>query len=453
MRFGIGNPMVSLRGRLLVAIGVCVGAALLLIAFSASRLFASHVERQFHEELYVHLQELTELVETKADGTLNQIRPLSDPRFAEPRSGYYWQVTSHSGARIQSASLMAIGVDAALDETLATTSAARHAIKLGPTGRGEVYGLVRTDAQGRTTRFVISADERFLIAVRDQFNWELRLLLLVFALVFAVAMWAAIRFALRPLDQLSSALSIARQDGKDLQAVAFPSEVQPLVENINGLLATTRDLVARSRVEAAQLAHTLRTPLAIIYDDAERIAELDTQRSEAMRSQIVTMQSQIDWHLARVRSGADSRVTGLNTNISEVLDPVIRALRRLYPDRVIKSDLGPDISGACDPSDFREIFGNLLDNAIRHASGDVTVSLQHHSELVSIIIESEQANPLPDNLETCFDLGFSANNSSSGLGLTVARDLARRHGGNVVLKACPDHRQCAQSVLQLIAVA
>jgi signal transduction histidine kinase len=453
MRFGIGNTMASLRGRLLVAIGVCVGAALLLIAFSASRLFASHVERQFHEELYVHLQELTELVETRADGTLNQIRPLSDPRFAEPRSGYYWQVTSHSGARIQSASLTAIGVNSALDETLATTAAARHAIKSGPTGRGEVYGLVRTDPQGRATLFVISADERFLIAVRDQFNWELRLLLLVFALVFAVAMWAAIRFALRPLDQLSSALSIARQDGKDVQAAAFPSEVQPLVENINGLLATTRDLVARSRVEAAQLAHKLRTPLAIIHDDAERLAELDPHWSEAMRAQIATMQSQIDWHLARVRSGADSRVTGLNTNVSEAIDPVIRALQRLYPDRIIKSDLGSGFSVTCDPSDFQEIFGNLLDNAVRHASGDVTVSLQNQSELVSIVIESEQASPLPDDLEICFDLGFSANNNSSGLGLAVARDLARRHGGNIALSVCSVHPNCTKVELTLVATA
>lgn len=433
----------------MLAIGLGIAIALLAIAFSASRLFSSHVEHHFHEELVVHLHELTRLVDLPANGHIRLLRPLSDPRFAEARSGYYWQVSSPTGELLRSPSLAAFGPGAQLDETLARSPEPVHDLREGPTGTSEVYGLLRYDRSGRPVHFIIGTDARFLLAVRHQFDRDLVKLMLGFALVFAVAMWLAIRFALRPLDQLSASVGAVRRGEADGILGRFPSEIVPLVDNLNALLRETNELVGRGRREAGQLAHSLRTALAVIQDEAESSVANADNRSETMLAQIAAMRAQIDWHLARARSGADSRLTGATADLGEAMEPVVRAMRRLHPDRQVTLATMDGLAVSCDPADFREIFGSLLDNAMRHADGAVAITAGTSDDKVIIAIDSRQAALLPDDPTQCFEIGFSGGGRSTGLGLPLARDLARHHGGEVMIGRCPDHTECVRASLTL----
>ncbi len=438
----------SLRGRLTLAIGVTVALALIVIALSASRLFAGHVERQFHEELEVHLQELTRLVEVTADGDIHLIRRLSDPRFEEQRSGFYWQVTSGSH-RLRSSSLASIGPDAALDTSLATGPAPRHDLLPGPTGTSETYGLMHRGPNGAPVLFVVGTDQRFLEIIRHQFDHELQILLAGFALLFTAAMWAAIRFSLAPLDRITAAVEAVRHGKVDRIDGEFPLEVRALVDSLNAWMHETRDLVDRGRREAGQLAHSLRTPLAVVQDEAERIAAADRRSGGVLIDQVSAMRAQIDWHLARSRGGADSRITGLSTQLPAAIVPLIHAFERLHPDRRIILTIDVALTPQCDPADFQEILGNLIDNAMRHARGPVHVSTQAAGHRALVRVDSEDASDLPDDPEDCFAVGFSGEQRSSGLGLAIARDLAGRHGGTLRLERCAAHRACVSAVLDL----
>lgn len=431
----VRHLMGSLRGRLTLAIGLGVLIATILVAASASRLFSSHVEQQFHEELEVHMAELTRLVEVSDQGRPMLTRALSDPRYEQPRSGFYWQVNRPGQPVLRSESLVAIGPQARLSTSTARGSGIRHGLVAGPTGPAETYGLAQREADGLITYYVIATDERFLLAVQDQFDRELTVMLAAFAVIFSLLMWLAIRFALAPVDRLSSAVSAVRTGSTDKIAGQYPNEISPLVDNLNGLILETRDLVQHGRVVAGNLAHSLRTPLAIMHDEAEQIeiGHVDPASSATMLRQLRAMQVQIDYHLARANTGSAHRLTGITRDVPEAIAEVTNALRRLYPGRDIQLSIDPVEAIVCDSVDFREILANLVDNAMRHGVGDVAVLARTDGESMALFaIENQSARPSDTNVEDWFAIGHSGG-QSSGLGLPLARELARRYGGDVTI--------------------
>lgn len=420
---------------------VWILAGVVASGFVLSAVFRQHVTGQFKEELYVHLTELERLAEFKGDKA-ELARPLSDPRYEDALSGFYWEIQRGDAVLARSASMQGPMLRTPIDEPK-DVGVHTHTTE-GPTGPILVAEQGQwTSPSGPVLRYIIGTDQRHIDSVLGQFNQTLGLSLATFAAALILAAGVLISFALRPLNQLRESLTLVRS-GKDKKiAEIFPSEVQPLVDDLNGLLKSTGELVQRARTQAGNIAHGLKTPLAILADEARRL-DRDGQPKPAATivSQVKKMQTHIDYQIARARAVAAQITLGNSAALGVAAAEVTLALQRLYHDRAIDVtvDIEPALRVACDRQDLNEILANLLDNAFKHAKMQIAVSaLSTSDRSVTIAIDDDGPGIPVEAREIVFNVGerWDSQAPGSGLGLAIARDLARLYGGDVVLVDSP----------------
>src|SRR6185295_16857850 len=182
---------------------------------------------------------------------------------------------------------------------------------------------------------------------------------------------------LSPFDRLRARLA-AMREGKDHRIEGrYPTEVQPLVNDLNALLDHRERLVQRAQAKAGDLAHGLKTPLAVLAQEAERARAAGQHELAATISQQVNrMRQQVDYHLAHARAAASGATPGARCLLAESADGLVRTLPRLYADRgiTIRSAIQPDHAVQAQREDLDEMLGNLLDNACKWAKTEVVVA-------------------------------------------------------------------------------
>jgi signal transduction histidine kinase len=424
----------SLKGRLITAATLWIGVGMLAAGFVLSAVFKQHVTEQFYEELFVHLDELQRLAEFPKDGTPHLQRNLSDPRYDVSSSGYYWEIQKDGDVLARSLSLagppLSTPPDGPKDVNVHT-----HIVQ-GPTGTLLVAerAVLPTPSEP-PIRFIIGTDERHLQAVLANFNSTLGASLAAFGLSLVAAATLLIVYALRPLHQLRTSLFCVRTGEAKRLTGRFPAEVVPLVDDLNALLESTTELIQRARTQAGNMAHGLKTPLAILTDEAYRLAdEGQVQSSTTLLTQCRNMQTHIDYQIARARAVAMRSAPGIVADAGKAAEEVASALRRLYKEKnlSIQIDVAQDLRLACDPADLNEMLANLVDNACKHAVRTVRIGAM---EGCGLIVEDDGPGLPPEAIEVVFNIGerWDSRTPGSGLGLAIVRDLARLYGGDVKL--------------------
>jgi signal transduction histidine kinase len=308
-----------------------------------------------------------------------------------------------------------------------------------PTGQALEYGMTRTALTGGPPlRLSISSDMRLLDDNLRDFTTPLIWALSGFALLFLAAGAAQIAYGLRPLVRLARGIADIREGRSASMVGSYPTEVTPLVEDINALLVTNADMIQRARLQAGNLAHGLRTPLAILVDEADHLERIgQTKSAAALRRECDRMQRQIDYNLARARSAAALPVAGQRVSIKTTLQPLLTALPRLHAARNVTINVAdcPDIMVVCDDVDLGEILSNLIDNACKWALSVVNIAWHNTSKSVQITIEDDgpgipEANRV-DALQPWKRLDDST--PGTGLGLAIALDLLKVHNGTLDL--------------------
>lgn len=425
----------SLRLRLLLAVLVWVDLGIGAIWYSATLVFARHVEQQYHEELAVHLQELTGLVTYSPTGMPRLVRPLSDPRYAIALSGFYWQVSVDGEAPVRSPSLRGRH----LDERIAHAPAILHHVEAGPTGPAITYGILRRAPNGREVHYVIATDMRFLEAAVAGFRRDLTIWLIALAAGLVATGWAVVVFAFRPLDRLAQA--VGRLHAGDLRAFQrpFPDEIEPMARDLNAYIEHNSAVVERARVEASNLAHGLRTPLAVITDEAELLAMTPggEGHAEVLLEQSRRMSRQIEYRLARAR--AAGRLPGNVSPVSTVLPSVLRAMQRIHPDKRFEQVIRGEVILPIDPVDLTEILSNLLDNAGKWAKRDIVVECRSLPR-PGFCITDDGPGLNHQQIAQAGTLGvrFDPEKSHAGLGLAIARDVASEYGATLAFSKRAD---------------
>ena len=427
----------SLRARFLLAVSLWVLLGIAAIWFSAVSIFSRHVEQSYHEELEVHVRELAGLSAIAPDGTIILTRPLSDPRYAVPLSGFYWQVTADGRAPLRSASM----TRGALDESIAHSPEILHRLERGPTGPAITYGFTRKGPAGEDIHFVIATDQSELDRLTGAFTRDLTIWLLGLAALLMGTGVAIIAFGLRPLDRLAQAFArLRRGEAEELEG-DYPAEIAPLAADLNAYIRQNEAMVARARVQAGNLAHSLRTPLAIITDEAERLAERAGSRAAGavLLDQAGAMEQQIAYQLARARSSVGKKPSGRGTAIPQCALPVLQAMQRLHPDKTFTLETGAcrDMILPLDPVDFSEVLSILLDNAGKWARRNVTLSFvcDPQGRVTTRIMDDGPGMPA-DRIEEAFEVGtrFDHDAPGSGLGLPIARELCHSLGLSITLE-------------------
>jgi len=251
-----------------------------------------------------------------------------------------------------------------------------------------------------------------------------------------------LRVGLRHFGELRSRLSAVRE-GKDQRiGGTYPSEVQPLVNDLNALLDHRETVVRRALAKAGDLAHGLKTPLAVLSQEAERArAAGHAELAATISHQVDRMRRQVEYHLAHARAAASGATPGARCELKTSADGLARTMLRLYADRGISIHVDVDprhvIQG--EREDVDEMLGNLLDNACKWAASRVLVTSVENSARIFITVDDDGPGVEPDKRQAVLQRGVRADEAApgSGLGLAIARDLAELYGGSIALQDSP----------------
>jgi len=250
---------------------------------------------------------------------------------------------------------------------------------------------------------------------------------------------AVIRRGLSPVAMLRERLSEVRAGRSSRLEGEYPNEVAPLVDDLNGLLADRERRVARAAARAGDLAHGLKTPLAILAQEvtrAEGAGHHDLAGS--IRQQVARMRRQIDSHLAQARATAGVS-TAVRARVAEAVSGLVRAMERLYADSklTVEEHVPPDCVVRVPLEDLEEMIGNLLDNACKWTKSRVIVTATPSDRQVVIAVDDDGVGLNAAMREQVLQRGVRADEGApgSGLGLAIVRDLADAYGGAITLEA------------------
>jgi signal transduction histidine kinase len=260
-----------------------------------------------------------------------------------------------------------------------------------------------------------------------------------------------VRKALVPFTTLRAGLSSVRQGRNQRIEGDYPTEVQPLVNDLNALLEERELAVARALTTAGDLAHGLKTPLAVLAQEAEQAGAGGHRELATTLGQLVgRMQRQVDYHLARARATATARTApGIRCAVLPSVEALVRTMRRLHAGRELT--IGTDVSSAHEirgrSEDLDEMLGNLLDNACTWARSRIVISsalsqsLSSSNDDARLVISVDDDGPGldPSMRAQVLQRGVRADQQvrGSGLGLAIVSDLAELYGGSLMLDTSP----------------
>jgi signal transduction histidine kinase len=422
----------SLAFRLVAGAGLWIAAALAAGGFQLSSMFESSVERSFEARLEVYLDGLIAVSRTGAAGRIELARGLGEPRFTQPNSGWYWQISGPDGPLLRSRSLwdMTLSPRASEDGALRTSEFA------GPDGRNLRLAERTVTLPGFPHRlhYMVAAEDSEIDREVARFNKALIWSLAALGLGLIAAVLIQVRFGLIPLKRMRAALADIRAGRAEKLSGEFPAEVEPLAGELNALLEHNAQVVERARTHVGNLAHALKTPLAVLSNEATRETG---HLAQSVARQTAVMRRQIDRNLSRARAAATAGVLGARTPVLPVIEDLKRTLERIHAERRIAIEITGERAAAFrgERQDLEEMLGNLMDNGCKWARARVRVAIARDGERLAVIVEDDGPGLSAEERMQLFQRGKRLDEAvpGSGLGLAIVRDIAALYDGSVAL--------------------
>ena len=406
-------------------------------------LFGAYVERNFDARLQTYLNELLATAVIDNDGNLTAPR-LTDPRFTTQFSGWYWQIGDTETLYHSSRSLW----DFVLDPPPGASAESNDEPIAGPIGQ-QLRFVTRTvtpEGAGTSIPFTVAVDRNEIAAESSQFNsaliWSLGILgpwlvgLIIVGFVLFVLFQQ--RFGMGPLRRLGDALNDIRQGRAQRLEGNYPVEIDPLARELNALLDHNQAIIERARAHAGDLAHMIKTPLTVLWNEAEH---QDGPLAEMVRRHAETMRKQVDHQLARARMAATGNLIGARAHVKPVTDELVRTLSKIYSDRGIEISARGDLNSYFrgEHEDLQEMLGNVMDNACKWAKSEVAVNVERNAGRLKITVDDDGPGLGPDERTEVLKRGKRLDEAvpGTGLGLGIVVDIASLYRGGIVLGDSP----------------
>lgn len=425
MRRGGASLTTRLVAGALVWMLLLLGAGGFVLA-TASRQAAIE---EFGYRLDSLLRVMAAVAEAAPDGSVTLTRSLGDPRFDQVFSGWYWQVAEPSGRLIRSRSLW--------DTTLPVHTAQSEERRKTTGPRGEPLLVAERDlhlpgAQG-PIHLLIAGDLGEVNGRIASFNRLLYSAMAVLAAGILIAILIQVRFGLQPLRRMAADLAAIRAGTRTRLGAGYPREVAPLAAAMDAVLDHDSELIERARTHVGNLAHGLKTPLAVLQ------AELGAQPGqEVARDQLRTMTRLVEHHLARASATAGSgRALGAHCTVRPVAEEIAQVLQRVHTDRPLTVSVEiPEAARFTGPrDDLQEMLGNLMENAWKWARSRVALSATGREGGLVMIVEDDGPGLTAEQAAIVAQRGARLDESVPGwgLGLSIVADLAALHGGSLAI--------------------
>ena len=431
----------SLRLRLFALAVAVVAVAMVAAGFGLTALFTRHLERRVGQELDTHLQLLAGGLRIEGTGTLSLVREPADPRFSRVLGGLYWQIDdANTGRKLVSRSLWDSVLGLPHDEL---TSGSVHTHETaGPDGARllvhEREILIKVNSVDHIIRVSVAIDRIEISQLGIGFARDLAPALGILGIVLLLGFGFQVRAGLRPLSTVQDALGAIRTGKARRLEINVPSEVEPLVNEVNSLLeAQERDML-RARDRAADLAHGLKTPLTALASSIQRLRDKDeVELANEIDEQTEKMRRHIERELVRARVRHGGVLT--HVKIANCADAIIRTLKRTPAGERIEFEqsVPADMTLAVDPDDLNEVLGNLLENATRHARTLVRIGAILSLERIFISVDDDGEGLSDDSRAKALLRGvrLDSTGTGAGLGLAIAQDIVVAYGGQLELSA------------------
>lgn len=438
----LGFLLRSLTFRVIAFSTVWAVVTLIIIATIISTLYRDASERGFQSLLSAHLFNLIGSVGVTEGGALTGSPDLGDLRFSEPASGWYWSVEPVSGGVtgvLNSSSMIQAIPSPTPAEVPFNRNYQRNYATQGIRGeRLEVFeSEFELDAKGRVARFRVMGNLTELDTEVASFERRLATYLIIFGIGMILINAIAILLGLQPLRRVRQALAMVREGTASRLDGRFPTEIEPLANETNALIENNKRIVERSRTQVGNLAHSLKTPLAVLLNEGRA---LGGDKGRLIVDQASAMQTQVGHYLQRARVAAQRDTVVYRTPVVATLRRIVRVVEKLNPGTQVSLHVpGEEVLFAGEREDLEEIAGNLLENAMKWAKGRVDVSVVPASgaDAASFAMTIEDDGPgIPEEqAREALQRGrrLDETKPGTGLGLAIVSDLVREYGGTLTL--------------------
>jgi len=429
--------------------------ALMLGGTLLSFTFRDVLEKNFDDRLNSLMENLIGISTNlnSSQGAVGFYRAVADPRFEQPYSGWYWQISAKEFNPFRSRSLWDQSLETDLNKDSSQT---QYFHMTGP--EEQKLRVVERDITipGNDTvfRFTVAIDT---IEIEEQAGrFDTILIYSMGALGFGLiaASFLQVFLGLRPLRNIRRSLARVRSGDEAHLPTDFPAEIQPLANEMNALLDHNNEIVERSRTQVGNLAHALKTPLAILLNEASLQKDnmpqnMKTQNIEPqnilagqVRKQVQVMRRNVDHYLRRARVAANIKIITSRTEVLPILKDISRAMSIIHKDKDFFIDHDPDQSGLFfkgERQDLEEMVGNLMENAAKWAEKKVTIHCRAEQGQVIIEVADDGPGIEASVRDAVFARGerLDEETPGTGLGLSIVADLTRLYGGDIRLE---DHK-------------
>ena len=434
----------SLNARLLLASSVVLAAFLGVTGLVLDRAFQASTEAALRDRLQGHLYALLAASDLDKGGVLGLPAELPDPRFSLIGSGLYAELVSSTGAPLwRSKSLLGSQIVFAKAPALGQRAFAKLTTDKGVPLLSLSFTVsweAATHGERRYTYRVAESLSGYNAEV-NRFRRSLWGGLVAAVFILLGVQSAVLRWSLAPLRRVTADLRAIENGLAQRLRGDYPRELRQLTDNLNGLLASSDNHLKRYRDSLGNLAHSLKTPLAVLGAAVDGESNDAALRAVA-RQQLTGMTRLIEYQLQRAASSGRAPLAA-PVELKPVADNIIAALIKVYGDKNVNVtlDIPADVTFHGDAGDLTEMLGNLLDNAFKWCRQQVRISAQRTAasgalpSVLEINVEDDGPGIAADMKARVVQRGVRADQSTPGhgLGLAMVQDTVVLYRGELTL--------------------
>ncbi|MGN2390148.1 ATP-binding protein [Pelomicrobium sp. G1] len=433
--------MMSLHRRVALSAALVLAAFVTLTSVALEQAFRESAESARRERLLAQIYLLLGAAEEDAEGRLILPEPLPEPRLSLPGSGLYAQVADAGGAVLWR-SPSALGLDVPFASGL-PPGARRFERRTDAAGEDYVVQSLGVrwaiGANPRDLTFSVAEDLTEYLQQIRRYRTALGGWLAALSVLLLAVLWLVLRWGLKPLRRVAAEVAAVQAGRQEHLRGEYPEELKLLTENINALLTHERAQQKKLKNALADLAHSLKTPLAVLRSMSDPDGSAPPSPA-ALGEQLDRMGRLVEYHLQRAAAGRAATFSG-PVAVRPMAERLIATLAKVHRDKPVGTTVAVEAQevfrGAED--DLMEVLGNLLDNAYKWCRSQVRVAAARSEEGLSLTVEDDGPGIEPGEAQRLLERGVRADETvpGHGIGLAVVRDVASAYDGAVAIDRSP----------------
>jgi two-component system, OmpR family, sensor histidine kinase PhoQ len=432
----------SLQTRLVVAFGLLLILFLGLAAIVLVRAYSKSVQAGVEERLQLQVYALAGVADFEQRTGQFFLPDLEEARFSQIDSGLYGFIFDSEGKEVwrsPSALNLNLPQEKFLDGTIVRGSTVYDSLETAD--QGELSWLSwgsYWENLGQSYNFVVMESTAPTDAQIRAFTSNIFIWFTALAVFLSIAQYLLLRWGMWPLQKLAADVSAIEAGEQDQLQSTYPTELLPVTHNLNILIKSERDRQARYRATLGDLAHSLKTPLAVLstaLQELQQTRNFTEQHRLDMAEQLNRMDQIVSYQLKRAVKSNQTKLLARPVPVAPVFNRILGALNKVYRDKnmAVVCALADDAVFYGEESDLMELAGNLLDNAFKYGNSKVLVSASQKKKLLYLEINDDGNGIAESDRSWVLERGARADTmkSGQGIGLAVAVEIVSSYGGEI----------------------